>query len=377
MLNIWINVTKNPNKIKLNLSNRLDPNLSPKEEDKPTKGMTHSFRSILNNHIISAEAVVSNIIKIGENNVQLGDIFAKNVADITTMNQCVVRYQSFLKKQDHTSVNELNQNHGNASTRSSTIPKQIVDVVDLTNSVDNLSQTYRKQLYLNTLDAEPKLPTSQSNPTEMFSNIEIESILVHGKQDTGAEINAMPLNVYDQLNMKLNSDLQLKSCNDVKIVGYTKQSVSIVGKIAVTCIHANVIKKCLFYVTDITDTKVILGLNFCRAFNLVKVICDEKCACQQVTIDAINGFPQGLDVPNANNTKVLPPVDVHLKLHPDCKDHILELYPDLFDGVGTMEHALVKLDVDQAAIPVVQPLRKVPQAMVEPLKKEIERMECL
>ena len=39
-----------------------------------------------------------------------------------------------------------------------------------------------------------------------------------------------------------------------------------------------------------------------------------------------------------------------------------------------MKHAMVKLDVDQAAIPVVQPPRKVPQAMIEPLKKEIERM---
>ena len=141
--------------------------------------------------------------------------------------------------------------------------KQIVDVVDLANSVDNLSKTYRKQLHLDTLDTEPKLTTQA---TQMFSNIEIEGVLVCGKQDTGAEINAMPLNVYDQLNMKLNGGLQLKPCNDVKVVGYSKQSVSIVGRIAMTCTHANVIKKCLFYVTDITDTKVILGLNFCRSF---------------------------------------------------------------------------------------------------------------
>ena len=109
----------------------------------------------------------------------------------------------------------------------------------------------------------------------------------------------------------------------------------------------------------------------------MKVICDEKCACKQVTIDVINDFPKGLDVPDVSGTKVLPPVDVHLKLRPDCKNHILELYPDLFDGVGTMKHAMVKLDVDQAAIPVVQPPRKVPQAMIKPLKKEIERMEHL
>ena len=185
------------------------------------------------------------------------------------------------------------------------------------------------------------------------------------------------LNIYDQLNMKLNGGLQLKPCNDIKVVGYSKQSISIVGRISVTCTHANVIKKCPFYVTDITDTKVILGLNFCRAFNLVKVICDGTCACKQVTIDAINDFPTGLDVPNMSITpKVLPPVDVNLKLWPDCKAHILELYPDLFDGVGTMKHAMVKLDVDQTAIPVVQPPRKVPQAMVEPLKREMEQMDA-
>ena len=67
---------------------------------------------------------------------------------------------------------------------SHTIPKQIVDIVDLANSVDNLSKTYRQQLHLDTLDTEPKL-TSQA--TQMFSNIEIEGFLVCGKQDTGAE----------------------------------------------------------------------------------------------------------------------------------------------------------------------------------------------
>ena len=39
-------------------------------------------------------------------------------------------------------------------------------------------------------------------PTQIFSNIEMNGVLIHGKQDTGAEINAMPLNVYDQLNQK-------------------------------------------------------------------------------------------------------------------------------------------------------------------------------
>ena len=110
---------------------------------------------------------------------------------------------------------------------------------------------------------------------QVFSNIEIDGVLIRGKQDTCAEINIMPLNVYDQLNQKLHGNLELKPCGDVKVDGYSKQMVNIVGKISVTCTHDNVIKKCNFYVTNIVDTKVILGLQFCRAFNLVQINYDE------------------------------------------------------------------------------------------------------
>ena len=88
-------------------------------------------------------------------------------------------------------------------------------------------------------------------------------MLICDKLDTDAEVNAMPLNVYDQLNQKLKGNLELKPCGDIKVVGYSKQLVKIIGKISVTCTHATTIKKCNFFVTDIIDTKVILGLQFC------------------------------------------------------------------------------------------------------------------
>ena len=136
----------------------------------------------------------------------------------------------------------------------------------MANSVDNISKGYRGQLELDTLSTSETLkPVTSPLPTQIFSNIEIDGVLVWGKQDTGAEINTMPLNVYDQLNLKLQGKLQLRPCGDVKVIGYSKQSVKIVGKISVTWTHANVIKKCIFYITDIMDTKVILGLDFCRS----------------------------------------------------------------------------------------------------------------
>ena len=52
----------------------------------------------------------------------------------------------------------------------------------------------------------------------------------------------------------------------------------------------------------------------------------------------------------------------------------MELYPDLFDGVGTIQGAKVKLDIDPNVPLVVQPPRKIPSAMVKPLNKEIDCM---
>ena len=41
---------------------------------------------------------------------------------------------------------------------------------------------------------------------------------------------------------------------------------------------------------------------------------------------------------------------------------------------GTIKDAVINLDVDQTVSPVIQPPRKIPGAMVNPLKQEIERM---
>ena len=171
--------------------------------------------------------------------------------------------------------------------------------------------------------------------------------------------------------------MELRPCDKIRVIGYSKQSVEIVGKVSMTCTHATTIKKVNFYVTNLVDTKVILGLQFCRAFNLVSVNCDDNCICKEVAVEALNAeFPRGMDPAGSTMQNRPPPspVDVNTKLRPDCKQHILELFPELFDGIGTMKDAEVILDVNPDVEPVVQPPHKIPQAMVEPLKCEIDRM---
>ena len=84
----------------------------------------------------------------------------------------------------------LNEVRNSTSTNSqNTIPKQVLDIVDMANSVNNLSHCYKRQLELDTL--------TTMSPTQVFSNIQINRIPVKGKQDTGAEISVMPLNIFN------------------------------------------------------------------------------------------------------------------------------------------------------------------------------------
>ena len=98
-------------------------------------------------------------------------------------------------------------------------------------------------------------------------------------------------------------------------------------------------------------------------------------------VDILNEFPAGLDVPKPKQMDLhqvyLSPIDINTTLRSDCKAHIMVLFPELFDGVGTIKDAIVKLNMDQSIIPVIQLPRKIPQAMVDPLKHEIERMMML
>ena len=114
------------------------------------------------------------------------------------------------------------------------------------------------------------------------------------------------------------------------------------------------------------------------SFKLVEILCDEQCQCKLMRkeIATVNEeFPVGLSVPNKIATVLkLPPVDVHTKIDiNDPKGHILHLFPDLFEGVGTMEDVQVHLDVDPTIEPVVQAPPKIPQGMLHPLKSELDR----
>ena len=57
----------------------------------------------------------------------------------------------------------------------------------------------------------------------VYSMIQMNRLYVRGKQNPGAELNTMLLNISDQLKMKC--DLKLWPCGDIKAIGCNKEPI--------------------------------------------------------------------------------------------------------------------------------------------------------
>ena len=161
----------------------------------------------------------------------------------------------------------------------------------------------------------------------------------------------------------------------VKILGYSENSIEYIGTCVFKVSHNNQHRDVLFFITNMNDAKVILGTKSCQELNLVKIVCDDKCSCKTSKIMSIyQEFPVGLQCTQHAKPKiVLAPVDLSMKIDvTDPKAHIMNLFPDLFKGVGTMENVQVHLDVNPEIEPVVQVPRKILHSMMEPLKAELD-----
>lgn len=66
----------------------------------------------------------------------------------------------------------------------------------------------------------------------------------------------------------------------------------------------------------------------------------------------------------------------HMYRKPLTKEMLLLEYPDVFEGTGKFEDPY-HLEIDENAVPVVHPPRKVPVALKAELKEELERLQAL
>ena len=157
-----------------------------------------------------------------------------------------------------------------------------------------------------------------------------------------------------------------------------RKTINYLGTTKIKCNHNSTEIEAIFYVTDVPDTKIILGLQLCIDLGLIVIQCDDDCKYKNVQVAEASSIPienlQGSDDKNS----MLPPVPLDTKIdETNLKAHVMQLYPDLFDGVRTIKNAVVHLDVKPGATPVVCSPRRVPDTLMDSLKEELDRMESM
>ena len=110
----------------------------------------------------------------------------------------------------------------------------------------------------------------------IFSNIELNGVVLKAKQDTGAQINVLSKTVFQTLQKECKLPLYPKTC--VKLVGYGNRIINYLGSNASTMVLK---QEATFYVTDVQDSKIILGLQLCIDLGLIVIKCDEECVCKK------------------------------------------------------------------------------------------------
>ena len=212
----------------------------------------------------------------------------------------------------------------------------------------------------------------------VYTHVTLNDEICHAKLDTGAQINVMTESLFKHIG-KTNK-LPLFPKSDVKLVGYGNRNIKYIGTMVLDVTHLSQNKKPTFYVTKLNDDTVILGLCLCVDLQLLSIHCDDKCQCKSQLLHEVkkvgSEFPIGVDLQQEHtHTPQLPPVPISTRFKGDnMKQQILQLYPDLFSGVGTIKNTMVHLDGKPGAVPVVCSPHCVPHAVHPKLKEELDRM---
>ena len=160
------------------------------------------------------------------------------------------------------------------------------------------------------------------------------------KIDTGSQVNVIPERMFSQLQYSA----PLKK-PERHLSAYTRDKLDVLGRCKIKCNYKHQDSEIEFYVVK-TQSSPILGLKSCLDLELIKLIYS---VYHSVTPESYDNA--GLD-----------------------KAAVLNDFADVFEGIGLIPGECT-IHIDPNAVPVVHPPRRVPFAIREALKKELDRME--
>ena len=178
------------------------------------------------------------------------------------------------------------------------------------------------------------------SPDRAFAQLHVgpQKTQINFKIDTGSAVNILPQSLFKSLNISHPIEPPTH-----KLTSYTGNMIPVVGMIRLACSHKGREIQTLFYIVE-GNAPPLLSLQSSVDLGLIKLTYDVE---------------SSLRVPPVS------PIDKQLIEHE---------YGDLFKGIGVIPGE-VKLHLKDNAVPVVNPPRRIPEALKSRLKCELDTME--
>ena len=209
------------------------------------------------------------------------------------------------------------------------------------------------------------------------------------KADTGADVNLMNRQTFNQLWCGAKDVLKP---TPIKMENYGNSTVKVLGMFHAFLRWKDRVYRQLFYVTDCDRSPSLLSRDACYTLGVLKPCYTvEKTITQKTTQPTVNACAKGdvaLKSPlhqkmNGSEEKLSNDSNKHsisqsqLKDHPLTKQDILQVYSDVFTGIGKFPGMPYKFQLKKNAKPVRHAPRKVPIHLQDAFYSEIRNLKKL
>lgn len=183
---------------------------------------------------------------------------------------------------------------------------------------------------------------STPNEKEWSYKMLVNGTNVNFKLDTGAQVNVLPICLFDKLKEQPNVRPY-----DTPILDYNKSPIPVIGVCTLLCKSKFIRnpKRLEFLITSL-NSSAILGLQACENLGLIKRMY------------------------NLNTLPTNPTTESSLQ----TVEEIMEEFKDVFTGIGRLNRK-VSIRLKPNAVPHIAAPRKIPLALHEKVKQELTAME--
>ncbi|GBO41607.1 Transposon Ty3-G Gag-Pol polyprotein [Araneus ventricosus] len=186
---------------------------------------------------------------------------------------------------------------------------------------------------------------SASTLKEWNKTLIIEGQPVTLKLDTGAEVNVLPLSIFNLFK----SQSKMRKCN-VVLKAFGGATIKPVGSISLNCSVDNLNCVIDFIIVANPQVRPLLGINECVKLDLIHFVND-------------------IEIPNKNK------LDQYMNMAFSSKDEFIQNNVELFEGVGKFK-GTCKINIKNDATPVVRPPRRVPLTVKPKLELKLKELEA-